>query len=105
MGVLTQLPPDELCTAQHVGPLVIATKLHVAAVMLEQIVEVIGLHGHVVEFQEGKALFHPALEALRPEHIVDGEAGANVPDEFHIIEVQQPVGVIHHLGLARGQTQ
>ena len=68
--------------------------------MLEQVVEVIGLHGHVVKLQERKALFHPLLEALCPEHVVDREASANVPDKLYIVEVQKPVGVVHHLGLA-----
>ena len=70
MGVLAQLPADELGAAQHVGPLVVAAELHVAAVVLEQVVEVVGLHDHIVELQEGQALFHALLIALGPEHVV-----------------------------------
>ena len=100
MGILPQLPPDELRAAQHIGPLVVAAELHIAAVVLEEVVEVIGLHGHIVELQEGQALFHPLLKALRPEHVVDREAGADVPDELHVVEIQEPVGIVHHLRLA-----
>ena len=100
MGVLAQLATDQLGAAQHVAPLVVAAELHVAAVVLEQVVEVVGLHGHVVELQEAQALLHALLEALGPQHVVDGEAGTDVPDEVHIVQVQQPVGVVDHLGLA-----
>ena len=99
-GVLAQLAADELGAPQHVGPLVVAAKLHVAAVVLVQVVEVVALHGHVVEFQEGEALLHALLEALGPEHVVDGEAGPDVPDEIDVIQVEEPIGVVHHLGLA-----
>ena len=34
---------------EHVGPLVVAAKLHVAAVVLEEVVEIVALHYHVVE--------------------------------------------------------
>ena len=100
VGVLAQLAADQLGAAQHVAPLVVAAELHVAAVMLEQVVEVVGLHGHVVELQEAQALLHPLLEAFGPQHVVHGEAGADVPDEVHVVQVQEPVSVVHHLGLA-----
>ena len=47
--ILAQLPADQFCTAQHVGPLVVAAELHIAAVFLVQLIEVIALHNHVVE--------------------------------------------------------
>ena len=59
VGVLAQLLADQLGAAQHVAPLVVAAELHIAAIMLEQVVEVVGLHDHVVEFQEGQTLLHP----------------------------------------------
>ena len=65
--------------AQHVAPLVVAAELHVASVVLEHIVEVVGLHDHVVELQEGEALLHALLVALRPEHVVHAEAGPPPP--------------------------
>ena len=67
--------------------------------MLEQVVEVVGLHGHVVELQEAQALFHALLEALGPQHVVHGEAGADVPDKVDVVQVQQPVRIVDHLGL------
>ena len=100
MSIFAKLPANQFGAAQHVAPLVIASELHIAAVVLEQVVEIVGLHGHVVELQEAQALLHPLLEALCPEHIVHGEAGTDVPDEVDIVQVQQPVSIVHHLGLA-----
>ncbi len=45
-------------------------------------------------------MYHPLLVALGPEHIVYAEAGAHFTKEVHIIELQEPVGIVHHLGLA-----
>ena len=87
LGILAQLPADELGATQHIAPLVIAAELHVAAVVLEEVVEVVRLHDHVVELQEAEALLHPLLIALGPEHVVDGEAGAHVPQQLHIVEL------------------
>ena len=68
--------------------------------MLEHIVEVVALHDHIVEFQEAQALLHALLIALGPQHIVDGEAGAHLPQQVHVVQLQQPVGVVEHDGLA-----
>ena len=100
MGILAQLPADELRAAQHVGPLIVAAELHVAVVGLEEVVEIVGLHDHVVELQEAEALLHALLVALRPEHVVHGETGPHVPQQVYVVQVQQPVGVVDHLGLA-----
>ena len=70
MCIRDRLTADQLRTAQHIAPLIVAAKLHIAAVVLEHVVEVIGLHDHIVEFQEGQALFHALLIALGPQHIV-----------------------------------
>ena len=48
--IFAELAADQLGTAKHVAPLVIASKLHVAAVFLVQCVEIVALHDHVVEF-------------------------------------------------------
>ena len=63
-------------------------------------VEVVGLHDHVVEFQERKTLFHALLIALGAQHIVHREARAHLAQQLNIVEIQQPVGVIDHDGLA-----
>ena len=68
--------------------------------MLEQIVEVVTLHDHVVELKEAQPLLHALLIALGPKHVVDREAGANLPQQLHIVQIQQPVGVVDHLSLA-----
>ena len=100
VGVLAQLAADELRAAQHVGPLVVAAALHVAADGLEHVVEVVGLHNHIVELQEGQPPFHALLVAVRPEHVVHREAGAHLPQQLHVVQVEQPVGVVHHHRLA-----
>ena len=95
-----QLAADQLGAAQHVAPLVVAAELHVAAVVLEHVVEVVALHDHVVEFEEGQSLLHPLLVALGPQHIVDREAGAHLPQQLDVVQLEQPVGVVQHDGLA-----
>ena len=103
MGVLAQLAADQLGAAQHVAPLVIAAKLHIAAIMLEHVVEIIRLHNHVVELKEGKALFHALLVALSAQHIIDTEAGAYLTQQLHIVELEKPISVIEHDGLIRAK--
>ena len=100
VGILAQLAADQLRAAQHIAPLVVAAELHIAAVVLEHIVEIVALHDHVVELQEAQALLHALLIALGPQHIVDGEAGAHLTQQIHVIQLQQPVGVVEHDGLA-----
>ena len=48
---------------RHIAPLIVAAKLHIAAVVLEHVVEVVALHDHVVELEEGQALLHALLIA------------------------------------------
>ncbi len=85
MCVLAQLPADKLCAPQHVAPLVVAAKLHVATVVLEQVVEIVGLHDHIIELQEREALLHALLVAVCPEHIVHRETGPNLSEQFNIV--------------------
>ena len=84
--VLAELLADELRTAQHIAPLVVAAELHITAVVLEQVVEVVGLHNHVVELQEAQTLFHTLFVAVGAEHIVDGEAGTDLAQQVHIVQ-------------------
>ena len=100
MCILTELTADELRTAEHVRPLVVAAELHVAAVVLEHIVEVIALHDHVVELQEAQALFHALLVALSTQHIVHGEARADLAQELNVVERLEPLGIVEHERLA-----
>ena len=100
VGILAQLAADQLGAAQHVAPLVVAAELHIAAVILEQMVEVVALHDHVVELEEGQALLHALLVALGAQHVVHAEAGADLAQQLNVVQVQQPVGVVQHQGLA-----
>ena len=97
--VLAELAADELRAAEHVGPLVVAAELHIAAVVLEEVVEIVGLHDHVVELKEGKPLLHALLIALGAQHIVHREARAHLAQQLNIVEIQQPVSVVDHDGL------
>ena len=100
VSILAELLAYELGSAEHVAPLIVAAELHVAAVVLEQIVEIVALHYHIVELKETQTLFHALLIALGTKHIVDGEAGADLAQKFDIIKVEKPIGVVHHLSLA-----
>ena len=77
MSILTQLTAEEFGTAQHIAPLIVTAEFHVAAVFLVQHIEIIALHDHVVEFKEGKTLFHSLLVALCSQHVVNTEAGTH----------------------------
>ena len=87
MRVLAELPADQLRAAEHIAPLVVAAELHIAAVVLEEVIEVVGLHDHVVELKEAQALFHALLVALGAEHIVDAEARAHLAQQLDVIEL------------------
>ena len=87
IGVLAQLAADQLRTAQHIAPLVVTAELHVAPHGLKHVVEVIGLHDHIVKFQEAQALFHPLLIAFSPQHVVYRETGTHFPKKVHVVEL------------------
>ena len=89
VSILAELFAYELGSAEHVAPLIVAAELHVAAVVLEQIVEIVALHYHIVELKETQTLFHALLIALGTKHIVDGEAGADLAQKFDIIKVEK----------------
>ena len=90
------LAADEVCTAKHVAPLVVAAHLQTAAKALIQLQKVIALHEHVGELQEGQAVLglHARLVAVGGEHLVDREGGANVAHEVDKVEVTQPVAIV-----------
>ena len=68
--------------------------------MLEHVVEVVALHDHVVELEEGQALLHALLVALGAQHVVHGEAGTHITQQFHVVQVQQPICIVQHQCLA-----
>ena len=100
MRVLTELAADELRAREHVGPLVVTAELHVAVVALKELIEVKGLHEHIVKLEERESLLHAVLIALRAKHVVDREMGADVADKFNVVQVPEPVGIVHHSRLA-----
>ena len=93
MGVLAELAANKLCAAEHIAPLIVAAELHIAAVVLEHVVEVVALHYHVVELKEAQTLFHALLVAFSSEHIVDGEACADFAQNLNIVERLEPCGI------------
>ena len=62
--------------------------------------EIIGLHNHVVEFQEGKTLFHAVLVALSCQHTINSEVGTNLTKQINIIQLAEPVTIVYHQCLA-----
>ena len=59
-----------------------------------QLQKIIGLHNHVVEFQESQALLHTVLVALSRQHAVDGEMRSDISQQLNIIQLSQPVAVV-----------
>ena len=95
------LAADQVSAAEHVAPLVVAAHLQPAAVALEQLQEVVGLHQHVRELQERQAVVrrHARLIAFGRQHLVDGEKRADVAHEVDEVQVTQPVAVVDDDGL------
>ena len=58
--------------------------------------EIIRLHNHVIEFQEGQSLFHALLVALCRKHAIDREMRPDIPQQFNVIQSPQPVAIIDH---------
>ena len=88
------LAADQIRAGQHVAPLIVAAHLQTAAVVLKELQEVVALHQHVVELQEGQAALQTLLVALGRQHAVDGKQRADIADEIDIAQAAQPVGVV-----------
>ena len=88
---------DQFNTGDDVGPLVVTAHLQGAVVSLVQFVEVVTLHDHVVEFQEGQTsfFFHSCFEAVCSQHSVYREVYAYITQEFDVVQVSQPVAVVY----------
>ncbi len=99
VGVLAELLADKLRTAKHIRPLVVAAELHIAAVICEQLVEVVALHYHIVELKERQSALHTLFVALKRQHFVDREAGSDLAENVDVIKVEQPVRVVDHNSL------
>ena len=86
IGIFAQLFTDQFRAAQHIAPLVITAELHIAAVVLEQVIEIVALHDHVVEFQERESLFHPLLVTFGAQHIIHRKTGADLSQQIDIFQ-------------------
>ena len=104
-GGLTLLAADQIRAGEDVAPLVVAAHFDAAAVTTEQLQEIVALHQHVVEFQEGQAFFHALLVALGGQHAVDGEVDADLAQEVDVVQVRQPVRVVDDERLVVGEIQ
>ena len=71
--------------------------------MFEQMPEVIALHNHIVEFEEGHAFFQTFFEAFSSKHTVYGEVNANFTEQLDIVQIHQPVSIIYHNCLIFGE--
>jgi len=71
-----------------------------AAVELQ---EVHRLHQHVVELKEGHRLFalKAQLDRVEAQHPVDGEVGAEIPQELDVAVAGQPVVIVDHDRIGR----
>ena len=97
LGALTdELLADISCMVISPGIPVDATKLQVTAVLLEQRIEIIALHDHVVKLQEAKSLLHTLLVAFSRQHTIDREMRSNLTQYLYIIQIKQPVRIIYH---------
>ena len=100
IGVLVQLLADEVDAAEHVGPLIVAAELHLAAVILVQSVEVVALHQHIGKFKEGKSGLHAVDIAARAEHFVYIELRSDVTHEIQEVQITEPVRIVDDLCLS-----
>ena len=85
VGILAELAADELGSVEHIRPLIVAAELHITAVSLVELEEVVALHDHIVELKEGEPSLKALLVALGGQHTVDREAGADVAQKLDII--------------------
>src|SRR5579875_3603132 len=94
---LAGAPADELDPCRDVAPLVAPPHLELAAVVLVEPEEVVGLQQHVAELRVGDALvgtFEASPDGLLGHHLVDGEVLPDVTEELDQRELRQPRPVV-----------
>ena len=105
----SSLPLDaaaELDAVDDVAPLVGAAHLQPAAVAAGELQEVVRLHDHVVELEEGQRLLalEPQLHRFEGQHAVDREVAADSRAGTRCSRsVVEPVGVVDHQRVAPGR--
>ena len=70
--------------------------LSVVAWLLEQGIEIITLHDHVIKFQETQAPFHPLLVTFCRQHAVHTKMRPHFTQHLDIIQILQPICIINH---------
>ena len=98
LGLGAGHPADEVDAGQDVAPLVVAAHLESALAGPVKVQEIVGLQQLVVEFDEGQTLFHAHFIGLGGQHAIDAEVAADVAQEAHIVQLQEPVGVVEDQG-------
>ena len=90
----------EVDAVDDVAPLVGAAHLQDRAVAPVELGEIVALHDHVVEFQEAQRLLavEPQLHRIEAQHAIDREVPADVAQEFDVLQLKQPVGIVDHEG-------
>ena len=81
-----------------ITPLIRATHLQQTAIAAVEFKEVIGLQDHVVEFEEGQRLFpiETGFDAFERQHPINAEMPPDVAQEFEVVQIVQPFGVVQH---------
>ena len=100
------LAPDEVDAGDDVAPLVRATDLEYAALVVMQPEVVVRLEQHVAELGEADPVLgvDAHLHALASEHLVDGDVLADVAQEFEHRDRLGPVTIVdEHASLRIGQ--
>ena len=90
------LAAAELHPSDDIRPLIVPAHLEFAVIAFVELEEVIRLHDHIVELEEGQPLLPALLITLCSEHAIDSEMRTDISQEFDIVELAQPVPVIHH---------
>ena len=96
---IASLATGKLYTANNIGPLIIATHFQLQIVATMKLQEVIGLHNHVVELQEGQALFHTVLVALSCQHTVNSKMRSYIPQQLNVVQLAEPISVVDNQSL------
>ena len=103
INLLPFFSSEQLHAADDITPLVIAAQFQNTSIAMVQLQEVIALHQHIVEFNEGKAPLHPLLIAFCGQHPIYSEMNADIANEFNIIQIQKPVSIISHDSFSIGK--
>jgi len=87
---------DQIGAGDDIAPLVIPADLELTAPGLVELEEIVALQELIVELDKREALLEAQLVRLEGEHAVDREVTANIPEKLDIVEVGEPLGVVHH---------